>query len=543
MRDCESLSREELLELIKIKNNEILGLKVNNDILLNILPLIPGNIFWKDKDGKFLGCNNNVAKILGYNSPAEIIGKTNQNLFDSQLADLADQKDDEVRTYGKEIYVEEQGLSIDKKLAVYLTKKLPLMNDHGEIMGVLGISLDITDRKKMEKELQLAKEQAEAANQAKSELIANMSHDVKTPLSGIIGLAELLTYHLKDKQNLAFASAILSSGRELLKFFDSCLEVFKLEGSDIMMASEKFNLTEMLEQIHELYLPALTAKNLSLHINYLNPLPDIFIGSAAGLYRVLLNLVGNAVKFTPQGGISIQVDSENGDNNKVTIKLVIQDSGIGISNDKLATIFDRFTRLTPSYKGTYEGSGIGLYIVQRYIKSMNGDIQVKSEEGRGSQFIVTLPFQAEAAPATMPSKEINIKQQTSLRLPKEPLNVLLVEDNLAAQLIESSFLTARNCNVQIADCGEKALELFEPGKYHMIIMDIGLPGMQGDTVAKLIRKMESGHSSRTDIFALTAHTSPDINKQYCSAGIDQVFSKPLSREQAGSMIDRYLLSS
>jgi CheY-like chemotaxis protein/anti-sigma regulatory factor (Ser/Thr protein kinase) len=284
----------------------------------------------------------------------------------------------------------------------------------------------------------------------------------------------------------------------------------------------------------------------------------LLVGSYAGVYRVLLNLVGNAVKFTNKGSVTINVQLEQTASDVATVKIVIEDTGIGIPEDKLGIIFDRFTRLIPSYKGTFEGSGIGLYIVQRYIKTMQGVIHVTSEENKGSQFTVSLPFKIANSPLQaadhVPLARQFIKIENAAdksdaspavasKYDSAQVKILLVEDNLTAQLMGSSLLSSMNFKVEVADCGEKALSLFDPGKYDLIFMDIGLPGIQGDAVTKLIRKMEYNTGFHVPIIALTAHTTDDININYLSAGMDSVLSKPLSRDQAKRIIENCFSST
>lgn len=519
-------------------NNQISRIKSDNALLRSIIAHIPGNIYWKDKNGYFIGCNNNVAQILGYNSPDEVIGKRNHELFDPSLADITTKIDAGIINRNQAIDLEEKGLDVNKNPAIYLTKKSPLYNEENEIIGILGVSLDITERKKIEEDLKIAKEQAETASLAKSEFVANLSHDVKTPLAGIIGMAELLTYRLKEEKDIEFAQLLLSSGRQLLNFFDNCLDAFKLE-SDITLITESFYLSALIDDMAQLFEAAIHAKKLTLDTHIQKNVPDYLTGCQKGLYRVLLNLIANAVKFTQKGNIFISINhSHLIDQSKINLHITIEDTGIGIPKDKLGIIFDRFTRLIPSYKGTYEGNGIGLYIVKRYIEAMQGDIRVYSKENTGTRFDITLPFDiAEYQGLTNQNK---ITQ--NMTVPRQenngdkPIRILLVEDNYTAQMIQQSLLTSLSCEVEIADSGEKALEQFEPGKFGLILLDIGLPGIQGDSVAKFIRKLEQHSHTHVPIIALTAHTTEGITKQYLANGIDAVYSKPLTREQAEQLI-------
>lgn len=514
--------------------SDIDALRAENAMLKTVIALIPGNVFWKDTDGRFLGCNNNVAQILGLSSPSDIIGKKNAELFHLTLADEASKNDDQIIQNEESTYLEEHGLNIEGGPAIYLTKKSPLVDGEGHIIGLMGVSLDITDRKKMEQDLKEAKEKAELASMAKSEFMANMSHDVRTPLAGIIGLAELLTYQLKEKKNLEFAQILLMSGQQLLGFFDNCLDVFKLE-NDISLQHETFSLRKLTQDVISLFQAAIRTKELDFNIHLHHTTPDHLHGNRAGLYRILLNIISNAIKFTHKGKIFININcSEMETANHMQLHITIEDTGIGIAKDKFEHIFERFTRLSPSFKGIYDGAGIGLYIVKKYIDAMQGDIQLSSQESKGSRFDITLPFSlGESCPedSCLSSTVIPLNQGLN-KLPSTHFYILLVEDNPIAQMMQASLLTSLGCDVDIADNGESALEKFKATPYDLVFLDIGLPGIPGDQVAKMIREYETQSSRRTPLIALTAHKATHVESQLLACGIDHVYSKPLTGESA-----------
>jgi len=538
---------------------EIALLKSENNILRTIIENLPGNVFWKDEKGMILGCNNNLAKISGYDSARDLIGKVTNELFESYLSEEITLNDKLIVDSGQELYTEEHGINVDHQPAIYLTKRMPLHNKSGQIIGSVGISFDITERKKIEDELKTAKEQAEVANRAKSEFLANMSHDIKTPLTGIIGLSELLVHRLED-ENQEFANILLMSGRQFLRFLENCFEISEIETTDILLTSEPFYLKTLITEIHDLFLPAIRSKQLIFNIDMGSNLPMFLMGSRAGLYRILLNLVGNAVKFTETGSITLRLLLDKAISDKeATIQFIVEDTGIGIPRAKQKIIFERFTRLIPSYKGTHEGSGIGLYIVETFVKKMQGQVHLQSVTGKGSQFRVILPFHIpildpdayqklaktsiQNHPTVVYKTKAQSKALSSFQNVKIPTNVkmriLLVEDNPVAQRIESSLLYSLNCLVEIAESGEKAIELFGPGKYDLVLMDIGLPDIQGDVVAKRMRQAEANTEYEVPIIALTAHTPLGMNQILENSGINQIYSKPLLKDHAKQIIDRY----
>jgi two-component system, OmpR family, aerobic respiration control sensor histidine kinase ArcB len=535
---------------IKKNATEIEEIQSEIDILKKIISAMPGSVYWKSRDGRFLGCNVNMANIFGRTSPDEIIGKRNDELFDPAIAAEIDRIDQEIYTTGLSKTIEEHGVNRDQP-AIYISKKTPLFDNKGNVVGLLGVSFDITERKQIEEALKIAKEKAEEANRSKAEFITNLSHDVKTPLAGIIGVSELLTYRLAAEE-LDFAKILLISSRQLLTFFDNCLEAFKLENNNETLVIEDFNLKTTIAEICDIFNPTITSRKLYLHVDYPSTSPEIITGSRTGIYRVILNLVSNAVKFTPHGGVTIRVGLSEG-----KLQIIVEDTGIGIPADKQHAIFERFTRLTPSYKGTYDGNGIGLYIVHKFVSSMSGTIHVISEPEKGSQFIISLPLQQLSGNEATPSSQgqpVQNRAQTTTEHPfhivsnqaaiiaqQTPLRVLLVEDNQVVQRIQTSLLTSFGCIVDIAETGEQALDAFHPGKYDLIFMDIGLPDMQGDLASKLIRKLEVGSSIQVPIIALTAHVSESAANNHVACGINDTMQKPLSREQAKLILEKYVI--
>jgi two-component system, OmpR family, aerobic respiration control sensor histidine kinase ArcB len=517
----------------------------------DIINSMPGNVFWLNKDCVTLGCNKNVLDMFGFTSidefkdlTFEAMGKIGKNgpwappesiqLFKNDTLEV-------LRTGKPSLNVEDPPiLHHDGRSIYFLTSRVPLFGQDGSVIGTVGISIDITELKNTQAALKNAKEQAEMASQAKSEFVTNMSHDIITPLSGIIGTAELLTYRLEG-ENLEFAQSLLMSGRQLLHFFDNCLQTFKLENCDFSLTTEYFEIKNVVNEIHDLFKPAIKSKNLAFKVNYHADTPTYLLGSKTALYRVLLNLVGNAVKFTHQGCITIDIGLEKKDpDGQAIVNLSVQDTGIGIPKSKHKIIFERFIRLSPSYKGSYEGSGIGLYVVKTIVAKMHGEIHLDSEKGKGSRFRLLLPFQILSQPEQQSEGHIlpSPQEQQDIQL-KKPVKILLVEDNHIARQIENSLFTSMGCEVEAVERGEQALEVFEPGKYHLIFMDIGLPGLQGDIISKLIRKMEQGSSYQVPILGLTAHLTEDLNKHCQTAGINAVFNKPLSYKQAKKIIQEY----
>jgi len=521
----------------------------------DVINCMPGNVYWLDENGMAIGCNKNVLDMFGLQSVTEFAGLSFEKMgkiggWTTEATEAF--KNDTLAVIQSgipKLNIEEPPIPHkDGRIIYFLTSRVPLFNRTGNVIGMVGISIDITELKNTQAALKKAKEQAETASQAKSAFLANMSHDIKTPLSGVIGISEILTHRLHG-ENQEFTQTLLSSSRQLLNFFNNCLEIFKMDHAEVTLITERFNLQEVLHEIKELFQPAISAKKLMLNIFFDDATPTHFIGSRAAIYRILLNLVGNAVKFTTMGSISIQIKSTPISSEKHVVSFVIEDTGIGIPKDKQAFIFEQFARITPSYKGSYEGSGIGLYIVQKFLAAIGGEIFVESEEKKGSRFTITLPLQAPLVTENSTEKEM-LLQNLSFSREKNPADkkskhkqcspkVLLIEDDVVSQLVGSTLLSTMQCHVDVASSGENALELFDPGKYDLILMDMGLPDFSGDAVAKSIRQAEKNSPYRVPIIALTAHLSDETHQQCLSSGMDGALSKPLSYEKAEKIIHAY----
>ena len=434
-----------------------------------------------------------------------------------------------------------------------------IFDELGAHIGFAGIARDVTEEIKLKQSLVTSKEQSEAANRAKTEFLANMSHDVKTPMTGVVSVADLMA-HNPNWCTPEKAVIIHSCGLQVLNFFNSCLELSKLEMTEWSSAEEAFSLKTLLEEIYALFLPRAQSKNLEFEIDYDAHLPQALHGHRGSLYRVILNLVGNALKFTENGSVSVSaflVKTVN--ENTIQVGIEVKDTGVGIPEDKQEIIFEKLRRLTPSYEGKIEGSGIGLYIVDQYVKRMNGAITVESKVGQGSTFIVTLPINIandvalleenekkstscanEIATATLASANLNESSTHPQARAQSAPHILLVEDSEIIQMVTKTLLNDAGFHVDIAGTGTEAIAAFSPGKYGLIYMDIGLPDMDGYAVTRAIREKETlSQVIMTPIVALTGHGAIDVQAFCGKAGMQGVLSKPIKREQIEGVWKRY----
>lgn len=540
---------------------------LNNDLIVKeLLKILPIHVFWKDLNGIYQGCNKVFAQGLGFSSEEEVIGKSDYDFpIDKKLSELYRQDDLSVmKNKSSKLNIEEEQTFINGTKGYLLTSKVPIFDEEKNVVGILGVYIDITERKIAENELIKSKNAAEAASRAKTEFLGSISHDMKSPLVGIVSSADIIAYDQNMPEKARYFSTVISdSGKQLESFFTSCLDLSKMEMKEWASQTSVFSIKKLLDDVRSIYQPKAMSSHLDLQVAYDETLPKSVEGHRDSLYRVLLNLVGNALKFTEKGRITLRalhgkpIDSQN-----VNVIFEVQDTGVGIPEDKHKVIFEKLRRLTPSYESKIEGSGIGLYIVDQYVKRMNGSIEVKSKVGDGSTFIVTVPlkiFDQQSKMEVLPQhttqpNDTEIFDKKIIQFPDIKsfsanetkstgtlTRVLVVEDMDIIQLVTKTLLYEAGFEVDIAASGEEAVEMFEPGKYGLVYMDIGLPKMNGYETTKAIREKEKSLKSEIQIpiIALTGHGAVDV-KNFCGdAGMQGILSKPLSREQAERVWQSY----
>jgi len=349
-----------------------------------ILDTIDASVYWKDLNGVYIGCNHYMIEMAGVTSRDDIIGKSDYELPWSEMADDIQKIDKHVIEVGS--YVgEERPLTKNKGLRIFHTKKTRLRSKDGTLLGVIGISIDITKEKLAQEALKKAQEQAEAASQAKSAFIANMSHDIRTPLTGIVGLSEVLVDEAVKDEVKEYARMLHLSGEQLLSLLNSVLDVVASNNIDEdNLDTTTFSLRALLSNICELELPATELKNLELSLKVNDDIPDIITTDKGKIYRILLNILSNSIKFTDKGVITLEVEHTPKNEKETLLTFIVSDTGIGIPKTEIDKIFTPFYRVHPSYEGHYQGSGIGLHLVKKYVDVLGGTIEAKSIESMGA---------------------------------------------------------------------------------------------------------------------------------------------------------------
>ncbi|HIG0328520.1 TPA: ATP-binding protein [Legionella pneumophila] len=524
----------------------------------NIIAQIPVSVYWMNKDHVYMGCSNNMVKLLNLNSRYDIVGKTYEDLYHEKSTSYYKKADKAVMDKGISLSLEEPFYYPDGTKEIYLSNKVPLRDLDGKIIGMLGISVDITDRKKMELELNKAKEAAEEANNVKTEFIANMSHDLRTPLSGVVGMTELMKEQVKDPVLVQYAEWIFDCSQQLLILLDGILDIVSLGNvKEDELKITSFDINECIAELVHLEMPSIKLKQLDLLVNIDKKIPRIIKTDRIKLHRIILNLLGNAIKFTESGYIAIDIKLLELNNETGLIYFAISDTGIGIPEDQQTKIFDRFHRIIPSSIGKYKGHGVGLHIVQSYVTLLGGEIQVNSEPGIGTTFYFELPIQIEKENEVVnkhykpekktitpaPKKEKTLDKHSKNEFLHNSPNILILEDNLVARHTIESLATQEKCRFVSVAKGKEAIRLAKTNDFDLIITDIGLPDIEGHMVAKLIREWELSQSKQpTPIIGLTAHVKEKSREICLKSGMNDVFSKPISRQLLQNILNQFIAS-
>lgn len=514
----------------KITENE---LTYQRHFLRHIIDLIPNAIFVKNKQGHYILANKKMAELLNTN-PEEMIGKSDQDFLHSTEAKILAHHDHDAFEYTDIPLVVEEHIThaLTGKKHYIQTIKRTLHEE--EDIYLLCVALDITAWKHSEIELQQAKEQAELANKSKSEFLANVSHEIRTPMNAILGFADILKQEIHEPQCQEYLAAINSSAKALLVLINDILDLSKVEAGKLTLEYSAINILHILKDIHTVFFSKIEEKKLDYSLECPKDFPPSLLLDENRLRQILLNIIGNAIKFTASGYIKVTCHFFNEENGKVSITITVEDTGIGIVLSQHEDIFSSFTQQRGQSYSKYGGTGLGLTISKHLATMMGGDITVESEYGEGSIFTVTLPY-IEVASLVMEEEAEHAITIDSVVF--DISTILIVDDIELNRTLLKAYFTQANLNFLDAENGEQGIYYATKHKPDIILMDIKMPIMNGDKAIELIKKNKE--TQHIPIVVITASVMKH-NTEKIKAECDIFLQKPISKQELFSALMKLL---
>lgn len=502
-------ANEKRSEAKRRENEKLLQAVVDNSTAI---------IFLKDVNSRYTLVNKAFGQLIGLENK-DFIGKTHQEMLGEKHPENIVGGEEQVLKLG-EIQESKQWIDYGEYKRYFLTTKFPLINERGEIYGLGGISTDITEQKKYEIELTQARETAEAAKNAQQRFLANMSHEIRTPMNGIIGMASLLEATVLNEEQGDYLNTIKQSSNILMLLINDILDVSKMQAGMLKLEKIPFEVKESIKHIYLSYKPLADKNGIYLKCHVDPSAPEFLLGDPLRLNQIISNLVNNAIKFTANGGVSMNVSATPKSDDVFDLKIDVIDSGIGIPENKKEEVFKSFTQSSSSTSRKYGGTGLGLAIVKELVEMQSGTISLTTELGVGSTFSVVIPF----------TKANSNKNRVQGSLKKQAFSsfinkkILVVEDNLINQKVATQILLNADFSiVDIADSGFKALEMLQNEAYDAVLMDLQMPDIDGFETSKRIR---NDLKLSLPIIALTASVLSE-NREVCfEAGMNDYITKP-----------------
>jgi PAS domain S-box-containing protein len=513
-------SEQELAALVNTRTAEI---GIQRAFLRRIIDLNPSFIFARDRSGRYTLVNQAMANAWG-KTPPDILGHTDAEV--NPYLNIAERirRDDlqVIESKVEELYAEEPAVLPNGEQQWMQVSKIPIVGADGSVEQVLGVATDITAQKRAAIELQQAKETAEAATRAKSLFLANMSHEIRTPMNGVLGMTDLLLDTELQPEQREYVDMIKSSADSLLTVINDVLDFSKIEAGELSFDPQEFSLRHTIETaVRTLSLRA-TEKGLSLRHEIAPTVPDRLIADAHRLTQVLNNLIGNAIKFTPAGGVTVRVELSGPArprHDEVELRLDVEDTGIGIAESDRAHVFEAFKQASSSTARRFGGTGLGLSISSRLVEGLGGRIWLDSTEGKGTTFHFTIRARLATTMA------VAVPADTE---PVQALRILLVEDNRVNQRVALALLGHDAHTVTVVDNGAAAVEAVATSVFDLVLMDVELPVMSGIEATSAIRTREKDTRGHLPVVAMTAHSLEGERERWTAAGMDGYVSKPLS---------------
>ncbi|HYL86202.1 MAG TPA: response regulator [Candidatus Angelobacter sp.] len=516
------------------------ALSIERERLRALIDNVPDYMYVKDVDCRFLVANLSVARQMGANSPEELLGKSDFDFYPRELAETFFKDERRVILSGEpEVNREEVGLDSRGNESHVLTTQVPLRDKSGRVIGLAGVGRDISVLMKAQEEMSRAREAAEAASRAKSEFLANMSHEIRTPLNGVIGMTDLALETDLTEDQREYLETVKLSADSLLTVINDILDFSKIEAGRVDLEALDFDLRECVESTLKTMALRADQKGLELLCEIAPDVPGTLKGDAARLRQVILNLVGNGIKFTEHGEVVVRVGIHRKEANGYELQFTVADTGIGIPEEKREAIFAPFSQADTSTTRKYGGTGLGLTISARLVAMMGGAMWVESEQGKGSQFHFTVHLQVATANAIEMAPAVSTKCLRGVR-------VLVVDDNQTNRRILEAMLKRWETVTKSVSGGEEALaqlaaalEAKEP--FDLILTDSHMPEMDGFALIESIRKRPE--FSAATIMMLTSAGHRGEAARCRQLGVAAYLLKPIRQNELREAIAQVLGAS
>jgi two-component system, cell cycle sensor histidine kinase PleC len=522
------------------------------ELLRILMESIPDLIYFKDANSRFTRINREHARALGIADPQDCVGMLDSDYLESEYATQSYLDEQEILRSGRPLLDRTERMKkADGNYCWLSTTKVPVLDSIGGTSGIAGISRDITNLKNIEENLQRTKHAAESASRAKSEFLAVMSHEIRTPMNAILGVTDLLSRTALNLEQQDYVAICQRGGATLLNLINNILDLSKVESGRFELDLTDFDLGAMLEKTTEMMLPRARSSGLRFTCEILPGVPLQLTGDSGRLRQILLNLIGNALKFTAKGSVVVRVEWDGLDGEAGALRFSVIDTGIGIAPEKTELIFSSFTQADSSTTRNYGGTGLGLSICKGMVDLMGGRIGCYSEVGIGSTFYFTAPFGLRLKRRSPSTARIDLPHQiktarTIHPLPEKPMptRILIVEDCEDNLLLVQAYLKGHGFDLHVAENGKVAVEKVIGGVFDIVLMDMQMPVMDGCSATSAIRVWEGENRRRPlPILALTANTLKEDVEKCMAAGCTAFLSKPICQADLLDAISRHKLGA